>query len=108
MPHAFGIAHDDDAVCDGLFNTEGGPVSVFGGRCDFGDEDGGAAECCQFLAQGEKEIPYQLLGFDFVTQGGDRIDHQTGDPDGVHNINNGFDEGVHVIQIKRRLLQPEP
>ena len=61
VPHAFGIAHDDDAVCDGLFNTKGGPVSVFGGRCDFGDEDGGAAKCCQFLAQGEKEIPYQLL-----------------------------------------------
>ncbi len=66
MAHSLDVTHHDDAVCDRFFNPKGGPVSVFCGRGDFRDEDGGASEGCEFLSEGEQEITNQLLGLNFV------------------------------------------
>ena len=83
-------------------------MSVFCGRCDLRNEDGGAAERGQFLAEREEEITNQLLRLNFVTQRGYRINDQPRHTNGVHDVDDGLDESVDIIQIKRRFFQAQP
>ena len=56
VPHALRVAHDDDAVSDGFFNTEGRPMCVFGRRGDLRNQDGRASQRGEFLPQSEQDL----------------------------------------------------